>query len=148
MVEKSPGSDSPRGGQERSRRGILRSTKRAWSPLEEQPPPGSEEEGQSLPTPSLEGSKQESIQRWLDSGFFVSADENFQQVTDHTVFSHEQGMVQMTVKDYLRSLHQCSETPTLSRGTSFNSCHSAHSRVAGIWGERSSGDSLGSGIWC
>ncbi|XP_005863055.2 PREDICTED: coiled-coil domain-containing protein 129 isoform X1 [Myotis brandtii] len=125
MMEKSHGSDSPRGGQERSRRGILRSTKRAWAPLEEQPPPGSEEEGQSLPTPSLDGSKQESIQRWLDSGSFVSVDENFQQVTDHTVFSHEQGMVQMTVKDYLRSLHQCSETPTLSRGTSFNSCHSA-----------------------
>ncbi|XP_036309723.1 protein ITPRID1 isoform X1 [Pipistrellus kuhlii] len=125
MVEKSHGSDSPRGGQERSRRGILRSTKRAWATLEEQLPPGSEQEGQSLPTLSLDGSKQESIQRWLDSGFFVSVDENFQQVTDHTVFSHEQGMVQMTVKDYLRSLHQCSETPTLSRGTSFNSCHSA-----------------------
>nr|KAF6302315.1 ITPR interacting domain containing 1 [Pipistrellus kuhlii] len=84
MVEKSHGSDSPRGGQERSRRGILRSTKRAWATLEEQLPPGSEQEGQSLPTLSLDGSKQESIQRWLDSGFFVSVDENFQQVTDHT----------------------------------------------------------------
>ncbi|XP_008052741.2 coiled-coil domain-containing protein 129-like, partial [Carlito syrichta] len=39
----------------------------------------------------------------------------------------EQGMVQMTVKDYMRSLHQFSETPTLSRGTSFNSCHSTAS---------------------
>uniref|UniRef100_A0A8C7EPF5 ITPR-interacting domain-containing protein n=1 Tax=Neovison vison TaxID=452646 RepID=A0A8C7EPF5_NEOVI len=33
----------------------------------------------------------------------------------------------MTVKDYMRSLHPFSETPTLSRGTSFNSCHSAAS---------------------
>ncbi|KAM8769908.1 protein ITPRID1 isoform 1-T1 [Rhynchonycteris naso] len=36
-------------------------------------------------------------------------------------------MVQMTVKDYMRSLHQFPETPALSRGTSFNSCHSAAS---------------------
>nr|XP_035954548.1 protein ITPRID1 isoform X2 [Halichoerus grypus] len=72
-------------------------------------------------------SKQASIQQWLDSGFLVSVDENFQQVIDHTVSLHEQGMVHMTVKDYMRSLHLFSETPTLSRGTSFNSCHSAAS---------------------
>ncbi|XP_016077746.1 PREDICTED: coiled-coil domain-containing protein 129 [Miniopterus natalensis] len=125
MMEKSHEFDSPQGGQERSRRGILRSTKSAWVPLDEQLPPGSEVESQSLTTPTLESSKQESIQQWLDSGFFVSADENFQQVTDHTVRPHEQGMAHMTVRDYMRSLHQCSETPSLSRGTSFNSCHSA-----------------------
>ncbi|XP_027395280.1 protein ITPRID1 [Bos indicus x Bos taurus] len=114
-------------GQEKSRRDILKSTKQAWAPLDEQLPPGSEEEGHSLTNPLLEDSKQEIIQQWLDSGFFVSVNENFQPVVDHIVPFPEKGMVQMTVKDYMRSLHQFSETPTLSRGTSFNSCHSAAS---------------------
>ncbi|XP_057588042.1 protein ITPRID1 [Hippopotamus amphibius kiboko] len=121
MAEKS------QGGQEKSRRDILRSIKRAWTPLDKQLPPGSVEESHSVTTPMLEESKQESIQQWLDSGFFGSVNENFQPVIDHIVPFHEQGMVQMTVKDYMRSLHQISETPTLSRGTSFNSCHSAAS---------------------
>ncbi|XP_066094950.1 protein ITPRID1 isoform X2 [Saccopteryx bilineata] len=125
--KKSRGSDSPRGGQERSRRDVLRSTKKAWVPLDERLPPGSAKERLSHSAPVLEDSKQESIQQWLDSGFFVSVNGNFQQVIDHTVFVQEQGMVQMTVKDYMRSLHQFPETPTLSRGTSFNSCHSAAS---------------------
>ncbi|XP_039718610.1 protein ITPRID1 [Pteropus medius] len=130
MAEKSHGSDSPQGSQEKSRRDILRSTKSAWAPLDERLPPGSEEESQRLPIPMLEDAKQESIQQWLDSGFFVN--ENFQQVSDQAAFLHERGMVQMTVKDYMRSLHQCSETPTLSRGTSFNSCHSAAGRPQSI----------------
>lgn len=53
MMEKSHEFDSPQGGQERSRRGILRSTKSAWVPLDEQLPPGSEVESQSLTTPTL-----------------------------------------------------------------------------------------------
>ena len=40
-------------GQEKSRRDILKSTKRAWAPLDEQLPPGSEEEGHSLTNPLL-----------------------------------------------------------------------------------------------
>ncbi|XP_059027480.1 protein ITPRID1 isoform X1 [Mustela lutreola] len=127
MAERSHGSSNSQGGQEKSRREILRSTKRVWTPLDEQLPPGSEEESQSVIIPTLEDSKQASIQQWLDSGFLVSVNENFQQVIDHTVSLHEQEMVHMTVKDYMRSLHPFSETPTLSRGTSFNSCHSAAS---------------------
>ncbi|XP_015345567.2 protein ITPRID1 isoform X1 [Marmota marmota marmota] len=127
MAERPRGPDRPQDGQEKSKRRILRYTKRAWAPLDEQLFPGSEEESQTVTIPLLEDSKQESIQQWLDSGFFVSVNENFQQVTDHTVSLHEQGMVQMTVKDYMRSLHQFSENPTLSRGTSFNSCHSTTS---------------------
>ncbi|XP_070324317.1 protein ITPRID1 [Odocoileus virginianus] len=119
--------EKSQGGQEKSRRDILKSTKQAWAPLDEQLPPGSEEEDHSLTTPMLEDSKQEIIQQWLDSGFFVSVNENFQPVVDHIVPFPEKGMVQMTVKDYMRSLHPFSETPTLSRGTSFNSCHSAAS---------------------
>lgn len=113
MEEKSYGQQNPLRGQERNKRDILRSTKKAWIPLDEQ-----------LPPLLLEDSKQETVQQWLDS-LFIPVNENFQQVIDHTVTSKEQGIVQMTVKDYMRSLHQFSETPTLSRGTSFNSCYSA-----------------------
>ncbi|EFB30205.1 hypothetical protein PANDA_007932, partial [Ailuropoda melanoleuca] len=127
MAERSHGSGNSQGGQEKSRREILRSTKRAWAPLDEQLPPGSGEESQSVTIPMLEDSKQATIQQWLDSGFLVSVNENFQQVIDHTVSLHEQGMVHMTVKDHMRSLHPFSETPTLSRGTSFNSGYSAAS---------------------
>ncbi|XP_036897086.1 protein ITPRID1 isoform X2 [Sturnira hondurensis] len=125
MMEVSQGSDNPRGDRERSRRDILRSTKKAWAPLDEQLPPG-------LSIPRLEDPKQESIRQWLDSGSFASVSENFQQVMDHPAFSPEQGMVHVTVQDYLRSLHQFPETPTLSRGTSFNSCHSAASTPQSI----------------
>ncbi|XP_016867361.1 protein ITPRID1 isoform X2 [Homo sapiens] len=127
MAQKSQGSDNLQEGQEKSKREILKCTKSAWAPLDEWLPPDPEEESQSLTIPMLEDSKQESIQQWLDSGFFVSANENFQQVIDRTVSLYEQGMVQMTVKDYMRSLHQFSETPILSRGTSFNSCYSTAS---------------------
>ncbi|XP_004385393.2 LOW QUALITY PROTEIN: protein ITPRID1 [Trichechus manatus latirostris] len=96
MAEKSHDADNPQGGQERSRREILRSTKAAWTRLDEQLPPGSEEDSQGLTNLTL-------------------------------VSLHEQGMVQMTVEVYMRSLHQLSETPTLSRGTNFNSCLSAAS---------------------
>ncbi|XP_012496134.1 PREDICTED: coiled-coil domain-containing protein 129-like [Propithecus coquereli] len=126
MAEKSQGSDNPQESQEKNKRKTLRCTKKAWAPLDEQLPPGSEE-SQGLPFPTLEDSKQENIQQWLDSGYFVSVNENFQQVIDHSVSLSEQGMVQMTVNDYMRSLHQFSGTPTLSRGTSFNSCHSTAS---------------------
>ncbi|KAB0402734.1 hypothetical protein E2I00_000901 [Balaenoptera physalus] len=78
MAEKS------QGDQEKSRRDILRSTKRTWAPLDEQLPPRSEEESHSLTTPMLvEDSKQESIPHWLDSGFFVSVNENLQPVISH-----------------------------------------------------------------
>ncbi|XP_025320333.3 protein ITPRID1 isoform X2 [Canis lupus dingo] len=125
MAERSRGSGNSQGGRGKSKREILRSTKRAWAPLDEQLLPGPKEDSRRLTIPLLEESKQASIQQWLDSGFLVN--ENFQQVIDHTVSLHEQGMVHITVKDYLRSLHPFSETPTLSRGTSFNSCHSAAS---------------------
>ncbi|XP_052576562.1 protein ITPRID1 isoform X2 [Peromyscus californicus insignis] len=124
MMEKLQGSDTPVAVLEKSKREILRHTKRAWTPLDGQLLPGSEEESAMVSMHMQENSKQESIQQWLDSGFFVSVNENFQQAINHSASLHEQGMVQMTVKDYMRSLHQFSETPTLSRGTSFNSCYS------------------------
>ncbi|XP_004677199.1 PREDICTED: coiled-coil domain-containing protein 129 [Condylura cristata] len=96
MAENARESDNHRGGQQKGRRGILRSTKMVWAPVEEQQLSSSAEE----------------VQRCTDS-ILVSLP--------------EQGMVQMTVKEYMRSLHQFSEIPTLSRGTSFNSYHSAAS---------------------
>ncbi|XP_037373912.1 protein ITPRID1 [Talpa occidentalis] len=127
MAEMAHGSDNPQGGQEKGRRGILWSTKTAWAPLDEQLPPGSEEESQGHMDPILEDSKKESIQQWLDSGLFISVNENFKQIIHQAGSLPELGMVQMTVKEYMRSLHHFSETPTLSRGTSFNSYHSAAS---------------------
>ncbi|KAM6151993.1 LOW QUALITY PROTEIN: protein ITPRID1 [Erethizon dorsatum] len=126
MAEKLQGSDNPQEGRGKIKRDILRYTKKAWAPLDEQLYPDPKEESHAT-IALLEDSKQESIQQWLDSGFFTSVNENFQQVINHTVSLHEQGMVPMSVKDYMRSLHQFSETPTLSRGTSFNSCHSTTS---------------------
>ncbi|XP_050011471.1 protein ITPRID1 [Alexandromys fortis] len=124
MMEKLQGSDTHRAGLEKSKREILRHTKRAWTPMDGHPLPGSEEESTMVAMHVQDNSKQESIQQWLDSGYFVSVNENFQQAINHSASLQEQGMVQMTVKDYMRSLHQFSETPTLSRGTSFNSCYS------------------------
>ncbi|XP_055467796.1 protein ITPRID1 [Psammomys obesus] len=123
-MEQFQGYDTPRVGLEKSKRDILKHTKRAWIPLDGHLLPGSEEENPMFTMYMQENSKQESIQQWLNSGFFVSANESFQQAINHSASLHEQGIVQMTVKDYMRSLHQFSETPTLSRGTSFNSCYS------------------------
>lgn len=53
MAERSHGSGNSQGGQEKSKREILRSTKRAWAPLDEQLPPGSGEESQSVTIPML-----------------------------------------------------------------------------------------------
>ncbi|GAB1290859.1 Protein ITPRID1 [Apodemus speciosus] len=123
-MEKLQGSDTPRAGLQKSKRDILRHTKRAWAPLDGHLLPDSEEENPMVTLYVQENSKQESIQQWLDSGFFVPVNDNFQQVINHPASLNEQGIFQMTVKDYMRSLHQFSETPTLSRGTSFNSCYS------------------------
>lgn len=53
MAEKSHGSDNPQGSQEKSRRDILKFTKKAWAPLDVPLPLGSEEESQSLTIPTL-----------------------------------------------------------------------------------------------
>ncbi|XP_074055117.1 protein ITPRID1 isoform X2 [Macrotis lagotis] len=106
---------------EKKKREILLSTKRAWLPLDEQQTPPPREENLDSPIPEIENSRQENIQQWLDSGFFITAQENLQQAIIQTDSLNKQGVVPETVKDYMRSLQQFSETPTLSRGTSFNS---------------------------
>ncbi|XP_068940670.1 protein ITPRID1 [Petaurus breviceps papuanus] len=109
------------------KREILLSTKRAWLPLDEQQPPPPREESQDSPIPETENSRQESIQQWLDSGFFITARENLQQAINQRDSLNKQGEVPETVSDYMRSLQEFSETPALSRGTSFNSCPSVPS---------------------
>lgn len=44
MMEKLQGSDTHRSGLEKSKREILRHTKRAWAPMDGHPLPGSEDE--------------------------------------------------------------------------------------------------------
>ncbi|XP_036595576.1 protein ITPRID1 [Trichosurus vulpecula] len=112
---------------EKKKREILLSTKRAWLPLDEQQPPLPREESQDSPFPEIENSRQESIQQWLDSGFFITAHENLQQAVNQTDSLNKQGEVPETVSNYMRSLLQFAETPALSRGTSFNSCPSVPS---------------------
>ncbi|XP_031808547.1 protein ITPRID1 [Sarcophilus harrisii] len=106
---------------------ILRSTKTAWLPLDEQQPLPPREGSGDSPIPELENSRQESIQQWLDSGFFLTTHENLQQAIDQTDSLNKQGVVSEAVKDYMRSLQQVSEAPALSRGTSFNSFPSVSS---------------------
>ncbi|XP_069915517.1 protein ITPRID1 isoform X3 [Oryctolagus cuniculus] len=84
MAEMSQGPDKPQEGQEKSKRKILRLTKKAWVPLEEQPFSDPRKEGETPTIPLVEDSKQENTQQWLDSGFFVSADDNVQRVIGHT----------------------------------------------------------------
>ncbi|KAJ8783175.1 hypothetical protein J1605_009783 [Eschrichtius robustus] len=74
MAEKS------QGDQEKSRRDILRSTKRTWAPLDEQLPPGSEEESHSLTTPMLGENGPSGL---FESNLLVSVNENLQPVISH-----------------------------------------------------------------
>lgn len=53
MADKSRESDNLQGSLEKSRRGILRSTKKSWAPLDEQLSPNCEEESQSRSVPTL-----------------------------------------------------------------------------------------------
>uniref|UniRef100_A0A2K5HD37 ITPR-interacting domain-containing protein n=1 Tax=Colobus angolensis palliatus TaxID=336983 RepID=A0A2K5HD37_COLAP len=104
MAQKSQGSDNLQEGKEKSKRDILKCTKSMWAPLDERLPPDPEEESQGLTIPML-GEKDP--QAYLKAFFLFGFE-----------YTSVPGMI---------SLHQFSETPTLSRGTSFNSCYSTAS---------------------
>uniref|UniRef100_F7BYE8 ITPR-interacting domain-containing protein n=1 Tax=Monodelphis domestica TaxID=13616 RepID=F7BYE8_MONDO len=112
---------------EKKKREILLSTRSAWLPLDEQQPPDPKEESRDFLIPEIENSRQESIQQWLNSSVFITPHENLQQAIKQTDSLSNQGVVPVTVNDYMRSVQQFSETPALSRGTSFNSCPSGPS---------------------
>ncbi|KYO43260.1 coiled-coil domain-containing protein 129 isoform B [Alligator mississippiensis] len=100
------------------KRDILLSTKTSWIHLDE-----------DIPTPNVADnpldSKEENIRHWLNSGFFLSTNENLQD-------KEEAGMVQMTVQSYMRCLHQFAESPVMSRWNSFNSSYSLTSAPTSI----------------
>uniref|UniRef100_A0A667G6Y7 ITPR interacting domain containing 1 n=1 Tax=Lynx canadensis TaxID=61383 RepID=A0A667G6Y7_LYNCA len=109
MAERSHGSSNSPGGQEKSRREILRSTKRAWARLDQQLPPGSEEESQGLTIPLLGENRPsglyENILLWVvrDVGTWLGAND-LEQVL---------GFEDTSVPD---SLHPFSETPPFLEG--------------------------------
>uniref|UniRef100_K7G5M7 ITPR interacting domain containing 1 n=1 Tax=Pelodiscus sinensis TaxID=13735 RepID=K7G5M7_PELSI len=124
---------------EMNKRNILLSAKASWIHLDEDsltptivdnPPPDSQR--LSLTLLFLEDSKEENIRHWLDSGFFSSTSEDLQDREKAAVSLVIPGMVQMTVQSYMRSLHQFSETPVMSRWNSFNSSQSLSSAPKSI----------------
>nr|XP_056713517.1 protein ITPRID1 [Euleptes europaea] len=68
--------------------------------------------------------REENICNWLDSGFFLSASPDLQESRDKAALSPPLGMVQMTVQNYMRSLHSFSEMPALSRWNGASTSHS------------------------
>ncbi|XP_028904537.1 protein ITPRID1 isoform X2 [Ornithorhynchus anatinus] len=68
-----------------NRRALLRGTKRAWTPAPLQ------EEGQRGSDSKSDNLKRDSIRKWLDSGFFSSANEDLTEATDQTGESRETG---------------------------------------------------------
>ncbi|XP_048367563.1 protein ITPRID1 isoform X2 [Sphaerodactylus townsendi] len=67
---------------------------------------------------------EENICNWMDSGFFLSASPDLQGSRDKAALSPPLGMVQMTVQNYMQSLHRFSEMPVLSRWNGVNTSQS------------------------
>ncbi|XP_026519334.1 protein ITPRID1-like [Terrapene carolina triunguis] len=116
---------------EMNKRDILLFAKASWTHLDEDSLTPTVVDN-PLPLSQLEDSKEENIRHWLDSGFFLSTSEDLQQDREKAVSLANPGMVQMTVQSYMRSLHQFSETPVMSRWNSFNSSHSLPSAPKSI----------------
>ncbi|XP_030407171.1 protein ITPRID1 isoform X2 [Gopherus evgoodei] len=116
---------------EMNKRDILLFAKASWTHLDEDSVTPTVVDN-PLPLSQLEDSKEENIRHWLDSGFFLSTSEDLQQGREKAVSLANPGMVQMTVQSYMRSLHQFSETPVMSRWNSFNSSHSLASAPKSI----------------
>ncbi|CAM4592920.1 protein ITPRID1 isoform X1 [Lepidochelys kempii] len=116
---------------EMNKRGILLSAKASWTQLDDNSLTPAVVDN-PLPLSQLEDSKEENIRHWLDSGFFLSTSEDLQQDRENAVSLANPEMVQMTVQSYMRSLHQFSETPVMSRWNSFNSSHSLASAPKSI----------------
>nr|XP_032623104.1 protein ITPRID1 isoform X2 [Chelonoidis abingdonii] len=115
---------------EMNKRDILLFAKASWTHLNEDSVTPTVVDN-PLPLSQLEDSKEENIRHWLDSGFFLSTSEDLQD-REKSVSLANPGMVQMTVQSYMRSLHQFSETPVMSRWNSFNSSHSLASAPKSI----------------
>ncbi|XP_077159740.1 protein ITPRID1 isoform X2 [Paroedura picta] len=78
----------------------------------------------SHPSSHLVDQTEENIHNWRDSGFYLSASHDLQESRDKAALLPPLGMVQMTVQNYMRSLHHFSEMPVLSRWNGVSSSHS------------------------
>ncbi|XP_033021491.1 protein ITPRID1 [Lacerta agilis] len=107
------------------KRGLLSSTRMSWTQLDEDFPDPKAVVDKPLSPPQLVDHKEKNLCHWMDSGFYLSESEDLQESQGKgTALSSPSGMAQMTVQNYMRSLHQFSEMPVLSRWNSAGSSHS------------------------
>ncbi|XP_028606708.2 protein ITPRID1 isoform X1 [Podarcis muralis] len=107
------------------KRGLLSSTQMSWTQLGEDFPAPKAVVDKPLSPPQLVDHKEKNLCNWMDSGFYLSESEDLQESQGKAAaLSPPSGMAQMTVQNYMRSLHQFSEMPVLSRWNSAGSSHS------------------------
>ncbi|XP_044275132.1 protein ITPRID1 [Varanus komodoensis] len=110
---------------EEKKKGLLLLTRMSWTQLDEDLPAPRVTVDGPLSTPYLVDSREENLCNWMDSGFYLSASKDLQEKRDNGAdLSSPSGMVQMTVQNYMRSLHRFSEMPIFSRWNSGSSSHS------------------------
>ncbi|XP_025024599.1 coiled-coil domain-containing protein 129 [Python bivittatus] len=109
---------------QRKKRELLLSTKLSWTKLDDDfPAPKIAIDCTS--TPQLVDHKEENLCNWMNSGFYLGASKRLQESRDKTeALSPPLSMVQMTVQNYMRSLHHFSEMPILSRWNNASSSRS------------------------
>nr|XP_034985441.1 protein ITPRID1 isoform X2 [Zootoca vivipara] len=107
------------------KRGLLSSTRMSWTQLDEDFPAPKAVVDKPLSPSQLVDHKEKNLCNWMDSGFYLSESEDLQESQGKAAaLSPPSGMAQMTVQNYMRSLHQFSEMPVLSRWNSAGSSHS------------------------
>ncbi|XP_062979719.1 protein ITPRID1 [Elgaria multicarinata webbii] len=110
---------------EKKKRGLLLSSRMSWTQLDEDFSAPKATVDNPLSASHLVDPDEENLCNWMDSGFYLSASKDLQENRDKAAaFSPPSGMVQMTVQNYMRSLHRFSEMPVLSRWNSDGSSHS------------------------
>ncbi|XP_061442110.1 protein ITPRID1 [Rhineura floridana] len=118
---------------EKKKRGLLLSTRMSWTQLDEDFPAPKAVVDNPLSPPYLVDHKEENFCNWMDSGFCLSASRDLQESRNKAAaLAPPSGLVQMTVQNYMRSLHQFSEMPVLSRWNSVGSSHSLSSEPKSV----------------
>nr|XP_008111027.1 PREDICTED: coiled-coil domain-containing protein 129 isoform X1 [Anolis carolinensis] len=109
---------------EKKKRERLLSTRKSWIQQDEDFCTAEVTLRKPSSIPHLVDRKEANLCSWMDSGFYLSAKKESQESRDKAAaLSPPLGMVQMTVQNYMRSLHRFSEMPALSRWNSANSSH-------------------------
>ncbi|XP_060637632.2 protein ITPRID1 isoform X1 [Anolis sagrei] len=118
---------------EKKKRERLLSTRKSWVQQDEDFSIAEVTLGKPPSTPHLVDRKEANLCSWMDSGFYLSTRKDSQESRDKAAaLSPPLGMVQMTVQNYMRSLHRFSEMPALSRWNSANPSHSLPSTPKSI----------------